>query len=198
MTRGLTALDTLGPMELRIVPATNENFADLETLFGPNGAYSGCWCMWNRETNAEFEANTYEPNRRALKQLISTGQEHGLLAYAGDLPVGWAALAPRAEYSRLQRSPVNKPVDDNEVWSVTCFVVDKAHRGQGVARALLEAAVTRARLAGAKALEGYPVAPEAEMADTEVWHGVESMFVEAGFTEIARRRPRRPMYRLDY
>jgi len=183
-------------MKLSIVPATKDNFADLELVFGPNGA-SDCWCMWNRETNAEFEANSYEPNRRALKKLISAGHENGLLAYADGKPVGWAALAPRDEYSRLQRSPVNKPVDDKKVWSVTCFVVDKDHRGRGVAGALLKAAVTRAREAGAKALEGYPVAPDAEMADTDVWQGLESMFASAGFTEIARRKPRRPMYRLD-
>ncbi len=182
-------------MNLSIVPATAGNFADLETLFG--STYSDCWCMWNRQTNAEFETNTYEPNRRALKKLIADGHEHGLLAYVDGQPVAWAALAPRTEYSRLQRSPVNKPVDDKNVWSVTCFVVDRAHRGKGVAGALLAAAVKRARELGAKALEGYPVAPEAGMADTEVWHGVESMFVDAGFTEIARRKMRRPMYRLD-
>ncbi len=154
--------------------------------------------MWNRQTNDQYTRNTYEPNRRALKKLIGNGHEHGLLAYAEDKPVGWAALSPRLEYSRLQRSPVNKPVDDAEVWSVTCFVVDKHHRGQGVANALLTAAVARARQLGAAALEGYPVVPEAEMADADVWHGVESMFLQAGFTEIARRKTRRPMYRLDF
>ncbi len=197
MTRGAIAGDSLDPIVVNIVPATDENFADLESLFGPSGAYSGCWCMWNRQTNTEFGENVYEPNRRALEKLIADGREYGLLAYADGRPVGWAALAPRAEYSRLQRSPVNKPVDNKEVWSVTCFVVDRHHRGQGVAGALLAAAVTRARQAGATTLEGYPVAPEAEMADTEVWHGVESMFRLAGFTEVARRKPRRPIYRLD-
>lgn len=184
-------------MKLSIVRATAGNFADLETLFGPRGAYSGCWCMWNRQTNSEHQDQVYEPNRQALKKLIADGDESGLLAFVEGKPVGWVALAPRTEYSRLQRSPVNKPVDDTAVWSVTCFVVDKNHRGRGVASALLLAAVARARAAGAKALEGYPVAPEAEMADTEVWHGVESMFLEAGFNEIARRKPRRPIYRLD-
>ena len=184
-------------MNLSIVPATKDNFDDLETLFGPNGAYSGCWCMWNRQTNSEFGENAYEPNRLALQELIAGGHESGLLAYADGKPVGWAALSPRAEYSRLQRSPVNKPVDEAEVWSVTCFVVDKQHRKRGVAGALLVAAINRAREAGATTLEGYPVAPEAEMADTEVWHGVESMFLDAGFTEVARRKPRRPIYRLD-
>jgi hypothetical protein len=44
-------------------------------------------------------------------------------------------------------------------------------------------------------LEGYPVAPDGELGDTDAWHGLESMFVKAGFSEVARRKPRRPMYR---
>jgi len=178
----------------RIEPAA-DNFSDLEDLFGPNGAYSGCWCMWNRQTNAEFQEQNYEPNRKSLRTSVAEGHEFGVLAYDGDIPVGWAALAPRTEYSRLGRSPITKPIDDREVWSVTCFVVRKDHRGRGVATALLAGAERRARELGAVVLEGYPVAPDADVVDTEAWHGLESMFVSAGFTEVARRKPRRPMYR---
>lgn len=181
-------------MTFRIEPAADD-FEGLEDLFGPNGAWSGCWCMWNRQTNAQFQAQNYEPNRNALKSNIENEREHGLLAYEGDTAVGWAALAPRSEYSRLDRSPVTKPVDDAEVWSVTCFVVRKSHRGRGVASALLAAAEQRARDLGAAVLEGYPVAPDSKLGDTDAWHGLESMFVKRGFTEVGRRKPRRPIYR---
>ncbi|MBT8164783.1 MAG: GNAT family N-acetyltransferase [Acidimicrobiia bacterium] len=181
-------------MTYRIEP-TAERFSDLEDLFGTSGAFSGCWCMWNRQTNAEFQEQNYEPNRESLRANLAEGHEFGILAFDGETPVGWAALAPRGEYSRLSRSPVTKPVDDTEVWSVTCFVVRKGNRGQGVARALLAGAEQRARELGAAVLEGYPVAPDGDLVDTEAWHGLESMFVNAGFTEVARRKPRRPMYR---
>ena len=181
-------------MTYRIEPAADE-FSDLEDLFGTSGAFSGCWCMWNRQTNAEFQEKNYAQNRGLLERNLADGHEFGILAYDGDTAVGWAALAPRAEYSRLSRSPVNKPVDDTEVWSVTCFVVRKTHRGRGVATALLTGAEQRAGELGASVLEGYPVAPDGELVDTEAWHGLESMFVKAGFTEVARRKPRRPIYR---
>jgi GNAT superfamily N-acetyltransferase len=179
----------------RIVAAGPDNFPDLEDLFGPNGAWSGCWCMWNRQTNSEFQESNYEPNRQALQSSLAEGREFGLLAYDAEKAVGWAALAPRGEYTRLDRSPVTKPVDDVPVWSVTCFVVRKGHRGRGVASALLAGAEDRARNLGAVELEGYPVASEGKLSDTDAWHGLESMFLRAGFREVARRKPRRPIYR---
>lgn len=184
-------------MAVSVAPVTAETFSDLEELFGPNGAWGGCWCMWNRQTNAEFDREKYEPNRRALLASIAGGREFGVLAYNGERPVGWAALAPRSEYSRLDRSPVAKPVDDAEVWSVTCFVVASGHRRRGVASALLTGAIQRARDLGAQTLEGYPVAPDGDMDNASAFHGLESMFLRAGFTEVARRKPRRPVYRLD-
>ena len=39
---------------------------DLERLFGPSGAYSGCWCMFFRQTSREFAAGAGEPNRAAM------------------------------------------------------------------------------------------------------------------------------------
>ena len=190
----LIGVGSLGAVTYRIESAAG-NFNDLEELFGSSGAWSGCWCMWNRQTNKEFQENNDEPNRKAQKSNLAAGREYGLLAYAGDTPVGWAALAPRSEYSRLDRSPVTKPVDDTAVWSVTCFVVEKSYRGRGVASALLAGAEQRARDLGASLLEGYPVAPDGTLGDTDAWHGLESMFLKAGFAEVARRKPHRPIYR---
>lgn len=182
-------------MGIEIRPATSEAFSDVEAVFGPNGAWSGCWCQWNRQTNAEFQDRNYEPNRRALREELADAREFGVIAYEDGEPVGWAALAPRSEYPRLDRSPVTKRIDDQEVWSVTCFVVRKGHRRKGVASALLAGVEERARTLGGRILEGYPVAPDGPLQPTDAWHGLESMFVAAGFTEAARPKPRRPTYR---
>ncbi len=182
-------------MAYEIRPASADAFEDVEAVFGPNGAWSGCWCQWNRLTNAEFQRRNYEPNRLALRDELAGGAELGVLAYDEGEPVGWAALAPRTEYHRLDRSPVTKRIDDQPVWSVTCFVVRKGRRGQGVASALLAGVEERARTLGAAILEGYPVAPDGRLDATDAWHGLEAMFVKAGFTEVARPKPRRPIYR---
>jgi GNAT superfamily N-acetyltransferase len=84
-----------------------------------------------------------------------------------------------------------KPVDDAQVWSIVCFVVPSEFRGQGVAHDLLRGAIAWARKRGVKVLEAYPVV-EGE----SLWFGVESILSPAGFREVARRKPDRPVMRL--
>jgi len=89
-----------------------------------------------------------------------------------------------------------KPVDDQPVWSIVCFVVPSPYRGQGVARRLLDAAVAYCRKKKVKLVEAYPVDKAQRTADQNMWFGAKSMFDAAGFEEVARRRPERPIVRL--
>jgi GNAT superfamily N-acetyltransferase len=145
----------------QVHPATADRWDDLAGLFGKHGAYAGCWCMWFRWSNQEFREHRGDDNRTALEGLVreagDDGPAPGLLAYDGDLAVGWCALAPRSEYPRLARSRVAKPVDDAPAWAVTCFYVRAGYRGAGVATELLEAATAYAVRHGAEIVEGYPV-----------------------------------------
>jgi hypothetical protein len=100
---------------LEILPATPKRWADLERLFGPRGACAGCWCMWWRLPAAEFRRGKGVGNRRALKRLVDSGDAPGLIAYSGDEPIGWIALAPREAYPRLQKARSLKPLDDTPV-----------------------------------------------------------------------------------
>jgi ribosomal protein S18 acetylase RimI-like enzyme len=134
-------------------------------------------------------------NRADLKALVNSGRPPGLIAYRGKVPVGWVTLGPREEFSRLEKSPVMKPVDDKPVWSIICFVVPSAHRRQGVADVLLEGAIAYARKRGAKLLEAYPVDKAGRQSDDSMWFGAKSMYDRAGFKEVARRKPSRPVVR---
>jgi GNAT superfamily N-acetyltransferase len=168
-----------------------DRWDDLVTLFGPSGAYSGCWCMWWRIPGAEFSRNANAGNRAACESLVKSGEPVGLLAYAAGEPIGWAALAPRADYRRVLRSPALKPKDgtDSGVWALPCLFIHRAHRRAGVAAALLTAAPALARRHGASTLEAYPVdtgtgrAPSA----AELFTGTVALFERAGFT--VHRRP---------
>jgi len=135
-------------------------------------------------------------NRGELKALVDAGRAPGLVAYRGKTPVGWVSLGPREDYLKLERSPVMKPVDDKPVWSIVCFVVPAQFRGQGVATALLRGAVKHAKEHGARLLEAYPVDKRGRLADDTLWFGAKSMYDDAGFTEVARRKPHRPVVRL--
>jgi ribosomal protein S18 acetylase RimI-like enzyme len=135
-------------------------------------------------------------NRAALKALVDVGNIPGPIGYRGKCPVGWISIAPREEYARLKRSPVMRAVDDQPVWSIICFVVPAPFRGQGVAQALLRRAIAYAKQRGARQIEAYPVDKATRSNDMFMWFGARSMFDRAGFEEVARRKPNRPIVRL--
>jgi GNAT superfamily N-acetyltransferase len=169
-------------------PLTPERWGDLEHLFGERGASSGCWCMWWRVAAKDWEANAGDGNRSVFRRIVEAGPAPGLLAYDGDAPVGWVAVAPRDDYPRLNRSPKLKPVDDVPTWAITCFYIERAYRRSGVGGTLLAAAVRHARESGATAVEGYPVDPGGQrVTNASAFTGVLDMFRAAGFEEIARR-----------
>jgi GNAT superfamily N-acetyltransferase len=152
--------------------------------------------MFFRRSRKEWTANQGEGNRRAMKALVDGGGRPGILAYAGGKAVAWVAVAPRAAYPVLAGSRVLKPVDDAPVWSVVCFFIDKAHRGRGLMAALLNEAARFAASRGATILEGYPVEPKKEKAPPVfLYTGIASAFRKAGFKEVARRSPTRPIMR---
>lgn len=131
-----------------------------------------------------------------MKKLVASGAPTGLLAYEGGKAVGWAALAPRETFRRLETSRVLKPVDDKPVWSTPCFFTAKEARGKGVTAFLLKAAAAQAKKNGAAVLEGYPVETKGEkVPDAFVWWGLSGAFKKAGFKEAARRSKTRPIMR---
>lgn len=181
---------------IAIHPLTPDRWDDFMRLFGPNGACQGCWCMFWRVPRKEFDAKKGDGNRRAMKELVEGGREPGLIAYSGGEPAAWCSVAPRSEYRHFETSRILAAVDDEEVWSVVCFFVDRKHRREGLARDLLRSAVDYALSHGAKIVEGYPVDPARErVADTSVYTGLESTFRAAGFVEVARRSETRPIMR---
>ena len=173
---------------------TPDRWADLEALFGPRGACAGCWEMWWRRPRSEFEREKGEGNRAAFRALVESGVVPGILAYVDGQPAGWCAVQPREAYPSLARSRTLQPVDDQPVWSVTCFFVARAHRHQGLTVRLLEQAVAHAAASGARIVEGYPVEPKTgNMPDAWAWNGTAATFRHAGFEEVVRRSPTRPI-----
>jgi GNAT superfamily N-acetyltransferase len=184
------------PPQLAIRPVTAARWDDLEKLFGPRGACGGCWCMYWRLRRSEFDKKKGPGNKRALKRLVGEGSVPGLLAYAGKEPIGWVSLAPREEFPVLENSRVAARVDSKPVWSVVCLFIAREHRNRGVSVALLRAAADYAKKKGGRIVEGYPVEPKQDpMPDVFAYTGLASAFRRAGYREVARRTPTRPVMR---
>lgn len=192
---------------IEIHPLTADRIPDLAGLFGQGGDPRWCWCAYFRVRGRDWSNSTPAANREVMESAVAAnaieGRAPGLVAYDGSEAVGWTSVGPRADYERLAFSTVLAPVDDTPVWSIVCFVVGRRSRGQGVAAALLDAAIDYARDHGATVLEAYPVEiPEgARIASANAYHGTLSMFERAGFEVVERRQhsatsPVRPIVRL--
>ena len=105
------------------------------------------------------------------------------------------SLGPREDFAKLRRSPIMKPVDDQPVWSIVCFFVDRDARGRGLAARMLRAAGAYAQSRGARLLEAYPVDTAERRHPDTMFFGAKSMYDDAGFEEVARRKPSRPVVR---
>ncbi len=183
------------PASVSFFPLTPERWSDLETLFGEHGAYGGCWCMWWRLTSAQFSKQMGLANKKAFKALVDSGTVPGILAYADGKPAGWCSVGPREHFGRIERSPVLRPVDDQPVWSIVCYYVDRGYRRQGLMELLTVAAIDYAKTMGASVVESYPGDREGAFKPAAAYTGVLSVFRSLGFVEVLRRTPYHPVLR---
>jgi GNAT superfamily N-acetyltransferase len=176
-------------------PLTAERWPDLVELFGPHGACAGCWCMFWRLPRREWEAARGSGTKRRLAAIVRKGRPTGVIAYDAGEPVGWCAVAPREDYPALTGSRLLAPVDDRPVWSITCFFVKRDYRRRGLTGGLIAAAADYAHSQGATVVEAYPKDTKKKSADAFLWNGVATAFSRAGFAEVVRRSPTRPIMR---
>ncbi|MGH3415466.1 MAG: GNAT family N-acetyltransferase [Actinocrinis sp.] len=205
MARATVALDGL-----RIVPANEASWDDVQDLFGRRGDAARCQCQHWKIQHRGIRSVPTEERRELLRVQSACGEPDatettGLVAYLDDLPVGWCAVEPRPAYPRLKGSPVpwsgrDEDPHDEGVWAVTCFFIRIGYRRRGLSYALTAATVDFARERGARALEGYPMAtrPGQEITWGELYVGHRSAFAAAGFKEVSRPTLRRRVMRIDF
>lgn len=182
-----------------VYEATADRWDDLAELMGERGDPSRCWCQYYRG-DGPYRHQGRADNRAAMcSQVTTAAVPQGVLAYADGRPIGWCAVAPRADYPRLARMRAAlATTDEPGLWSVTCFVVRVGHRRQGVAAGLLSAAVEFARRHGARTVEAYPVDPSVRPTGSSgLFQGPLAMYLKAGFVEVARPARSRAVVRLS-
>jgi GNAT superfamily N-acetyltransferase len=183
-------------MNLTFKPLTGKTLTDFENLFGERGACGGCWCMAWRLKSSDFEKQKGSANKKAMRNLVKKNEQIGIIAYAGKRPVGWCSAAPREKFLRLDNSRVLKRIDDEPVWSITCFFIAKEFRRKGLSAELLKGVINFCKKKKVKILEGYPTVPYGPgIPAAFAWTGIPSAFEKAGFKESARRSKSRPIMR---
>ena len=195
---------------VRVVPANEASWEDLQTVMGTRGDAASCQCQFFKIRDKDWRGVPREERSARFREQTDCGHPDspttsGLVAYLDGEPVGWCAVEPRTAYLRLakMRTPwvgrSEDPADDG-VWVVTCFQVRQGFRRMGVSGALARAAVEFARSRGARAIEGYPMVtePGKEITWGELYVGAVSAFADAGFTEVSAPFPRRRVMRIEF
>lgn len=185
-----------------VVPLTPERWNDLEDLFGPQGPCYGCWCNHFRMPQRLRMALLGEGARQLFEDRVKKGPPPGVLAYAEGKAVGWLQVGPRAhipEWNNPRRASTplpDAPADDERNWAASCFFVRKGFRGKGVTGSLLNGAIDFARTSGARLIEAAAMANQDKRSAEGLYVGPETMLLRAGFVEVARQKPGRPLLRL--
>jgi GNAT superfamily N-acetyltransferase len=177
--------------KLGIRPLTAARVDDVKTVMRGTWGTS-CWDLFPRYNAAQqrelgiTSGPAAEAKRRAILAKLARRQKNsaGLVAYLGAEPVGFVSLGPRHDYSVVERSRATPPVDDVAVWVIPCITVRRGHRGQGVAVAMIRAAVDYAGKRGAPAVEAYVRAGGKRVHDDFAFFGTRAMFEKAGFREV--------------
>lgn len=180
-------------MPYTVKPLTPDLLPAMEDLFGQVGPASRCWCMYWRIGSA-YRRRPPEENKADFSEVVKGGPP-GLLAFDGELAVGWCQITPREALPWMERSRKLMRVDEQPVWSLSCFYVRKGYRKKGVSTALIKGAIEVARKAGAPALEAYPL--DAELTPSTSFTGYVSTFERLGFKEVARHARQQPVMRLE-
>lgn len=183
--------------ELSFESLTTKNWNNFVHLFGANGACGNCWCMYYRLSKPDYlEGKSGNGNKDAMKEIVWSGKPAGILAIYEGQAIAWCAFAPREDFVKLEKSRVHKRIDNEEVWSIPCFFVDKRFRKIGVSLALLKGVIGYARENGIKVIEAYPAIPTTEkLPDSFAWIGLYKAFERAGFEIVDRTSKNRPMVR---
>lgn len=161
-------------------------FEDVRAVIGPKSPTATvCFCLSYRIPSKLNNSLRGPARAEYVAELCAAKPAPGVLAYDGETPVGWAAVAPRAatSFARNRKIP---HVDDLPVWSLWCIRVRPGHRGQGVSHALIAGAVDFARANGAPVVEAYPLDNGGSKVDlTMAYAGIRKNFERAGFTKAA-------------
>ena len=189
--------DTDLASEMTFEPLTKKTWLQFTELFGARGACGNCWCMYYRLPKPEFiEGKLDDGNKIAMKELVWSGAPTGLLGLYEGKAIAWCAFSPREDFTKMEKSRVHKRIDDEHIWSVTCFFIDKDFRRMGVSVALLKGLIVYAKKQKIKIIEAYPTIPtQPTLPDSFAWIGLYKSFERAGFKIVDHTSKSRPMVR---
>lgn len=183
-------------IKLSFQPLNSSNFGDFEYLFKEKNACKGCWCMYWRSPEDEFETNQGEGNLQKMKKMVEYEQVPGVIVYSKKDPIAWCSFGSRESFPRFSREHEIQMIEDKEAWIISCLFVRRDWRRSGVKRALLNYLVDYCAKEGGKVLDGFPCdSTFSKYPDAFAWTGIVKAYEAVGFVQVTGATERRPIMR---
>ena len=117
-----------------------------------NGVFGGCWCIG---FHGELSRTDAAQNRAGKERRVREGHAHAALVFdESGTAQGWCQYGSPQELPSIKfRRAYEKDAPPRPDWRITCFYVDKKHRGRGIARVALEGALDQIAEAGGGLVE---------------------------------------------
>ncbi|HLW45327.1 MAG TPA: GNAT family N-acetyltransferase [Acidimicrobiales bacterium] len=158
--------------------ATWDAFAEL--VDRNNGIYGGCWCI---AFHTAYRRGVSDP-RTLKEELVRNDNAHAALVFDDEgLAQGWCQYGSPEELGLKHEREYRKDPPPPARWRITCIFVDKRHRGEGIARAALEGALTQIAAAGGGRVEAISETTEGREAQGRfLFSATVELFEQYGFT----------------
>ncbi len=146
-----------------------------------NGVYGGCWCIG-------FHPEVKQPgsnHRQAKQERVRTDRAHAALVLDHDGKAqGWAQYGDPDELSAIKhRIAYEKNPPQRPDWRITCVFVDRRHRGQGIARRAVEAALAQIAARGGGLVEAISEVTDGRQAQGRfLFSATVEVYDDLGFT----------------
>lgn len=168
-----------------LTAATWPDFARLVEKHG--GIWGGCWCMAFHAEGAGRDRSPAQ-HREDKRCRVADDRAHAALIYDGPDVIGWCQYGPVDELPRIKhRRAYTAALDALPDWRITCFFVDRHHRGRGVAALALQAALDQIAHCGGGTVESYPEDTTDRKTSSSFLHNATAaLFERHGFTRARR------------
>ena len=150
-----------------------------------NGVFGGCWCMGFHPERFQMHRAGYAGNRATKEAKVREGRAHAALVFDDDgIAQGWCQYGSPEELPNIKhKREYDKEAPAYPDWRITCFYVDRKHRGQGIARVALEGALDQIAHAGGGLVEAISEVTTGRTAPGRfLFSATVELFEQCGFT----------------
>lgn len=162
-----------------------ENFDSFSALLS-GIEFGGCYCaVWRSydQTWVQRCKDQSHPNLNLTRSFIEQDLHIGFLVYENNELIGWTGSGEKTNSPILKEKLGSRltPFTSN-IWSIGCIAIKENYRGKSKSKLIIKAVITKAKEAGAKYIEAYPIEPWEE---SRSYRGSRKNYVELGFEEFA-------------